>query len=271
MQSLFFRVFLLFSLLYFLGCKKAPVATFVGNLPVDSTLYVDIYQSSTGKNVASESIRNRDLKIKLDSAYSGIYTIVVSWNRDVMRPAEMKNYARSGRNELPKYLMSDSFWLDATETMQYDLSIAGAKNQIELEQALLYDSHKPKLKVSAEGDNFILYQRFVKISALHSERMIDLQDSLKKELVVNNELGDFGAAKVIHDQLKVLEDKGIAEDVVRDEVKFLIENRDNPIIPALFCSLVHSQEAFKLYQTAYNMFTPEVKKSMAKQMAPYLR
>ncbi|GGH22740.1 hypothetical protein FAZ19_13785 [Sphingobacterium alkalisoli] len=258
-------------LLYLTACKNPFSVQLIGSLPIDSTVYVDVYDAISGKQIASDTIAEHTFVLKIDSIRAGIYTVVFSWERDILKPTELKRYARFGEEELPRYVLSKSVWLDPKESRKYTFSISEGLDQSQLEQGLLDEDWGADLNVSSKGDNFRLYQEFSEIAKKYSLANLKAKDSLKQIIYKLNESGDLESSRLLHQQLSALWVNSLRDSLVRAEVNFLKRNIATAPAPYIFYSLVNTQNDFDNYKEVYDALSPNVKETLAKRTSVYLK
>lgn len=264
----FLPILLLFL---FASCKSSPSLELSGRLPIDSVVYLDVYDAINGKQIASDTVREHAFRLVIDSIRAGIYTVVFSWERHVLKPTELKRYARFGEEELPRYVLSKSVWLDPKESRKYTFSMDEGLNQSQLEQALLGEYWELGFKVSSKGDNFRLYQEFTDISKKYSLANLKAKDNLRQVIYKLNESGDLEASRLLNQQLSAVWVDGLRDSLVQAEVSFLKKNIATAPVPHIFYSLVNTQNDFNAYREVYDALPPKVKEALAKRMSVYLR
>ncbi|TJZ60704.1 hypothetical protein FAZ15_12015 [Sphingobacterium olei] len=264
----FLPILLLFL---FATCKNSPSVELSGNLPIDSTVYIDLYNAISGKQILLDTIIGHTFHLKIDSIAAGIYTVVFSWKRDILKPTELKRYARFGEGDLPRYVLSKSVWLDPKESRKYTFSISEGLDQSQLEQGLLDEDWGADLSVNAKGENFRLYQEFTDITKKYSLVNLKAKDSLKQIIYKLNESGDLEASRLLNQQLSTVWVNGLRDSLVQEEVSFLKKNIATIPVPYIFYSLVNTQSDFDTYKEVYDALSPKIKETLAKRMSIYLK
>jgi len=253
------KYFLILLCTVFLACSSDSKVDISVNLPIDSTIYIDIYDVLSSKYVLQDTSKNPFIQLKIDSLPAGIYSCMISWDRNVLNPAELKQYARFGEMDLPRYSLSKTLWIDPKECKEYTISLSEDINQADLENKLLNKDYSTTLKIDADGENFKLFAEFIGIKSRFYIENLRQKDSLRKVLYSLNDNGNLDRAKIVNQQLGVQWLPEIKDSLIKSEIQFLKVNINSKMFPYLYYSLISSKEEFEEYKEIYDILPPSLK------------
>ncbi len=103
---------LLSFFLMFTRCETSGPWNLSGEVNVSPPIYMDLFQVKTGRKVLYDTIKSLNFALRVENFEKGIYQIILSWDRDIVRPQEKEIFARQPELGTPKYYMSTTFcWI----------------------------------------------------------------------------------------------------------------------------------------------------------------
>ena len=257
---------LLFSFILCLlaGCGTPDQIYLYGSIPIKAPFYIDVYNTHTGTRVLSDTICSNNINQQIGILPKGIYQLIVSWDRDILRPQEVERFARQPELGTPKYFISTTFWLDAIESDNYKLLLDSSYQQAELQELLMARNagESIKMRVISDGKNNRIYNKYLALVDHYKTENRHQKDSLQHS-------AHYSGLKLIED----LEPSNalLAKDwlvnvkakLVKDEIDFMKNNIDNEVISYIYHIQVNSEVDFERYREVYNLFPISVKKNLA--------
>lgn len=255
---------LLFSVILCLlaSCRTPDQIYLHGNIPVKAPFYIDVYNTHTGIRVLSDTICSNRINQQIGILPKGIYQIVFSWERDVVKPQEIERFTRQPELGTPKYYMSTTFWLDAEESNNYKLSLDTTYQQVELEELLLAKNKGESIKMAvvSDGANNKLYNEYLTLVDRYKAKNRHQKDSLLQS-------AHYYGLKLIEnsERLNTLLTKdwlpNVKAALLREEINFMKNNIDNEVISHIYHIQVNTKEDFEQYREVYNLFPHSVKQN----------
>ena len=261
------KIKLLFSVILFLlvGCGTTDQIYLRGNIPIKDTFYIDVYNMHTGFKVDSDTIYSKNVNHQMVILPKGIYQLIVSWNRDIVKPQEIERFTRQPELGTPKYYLSATFWLDAKESNNYTLLLDSTYQQSELEELLLAKNGSESIKIAvvSDGANNKLYNRYLALVDRYRAKNRRQKDSLQQVVAHYNDLKLFEDS----DRLNALLIKdwlpNVRSALLREEINFMKDNIDSEVIPPIYHIQVNTKEDFEQYREVYNLFPLNVRRNLA--------
>lgn len=262
------NVLIYFSVFIFCACHrhKHEIKTeIVGKVPISSPFYVDLYNFETGKKMMSDTLDQENFTLTVRSLPKGIYQLVFSWERDVVKPQEMERFARQPELGAPKYYMSTTFWLDPVEAGKYNFLIESPGTQAELEEFLLAKngSESVKLKVISDGKNNKIYNKYLILVDRYKAKNRFQKDSLQQVAVHCSNLKLWREA----DRLRGLLAKdwliNVENELLAEEIDFMKRNIDDEVVYRIYQIQLNSEKDIKRYSEVYNLFPLSVRQNLA--------
>lgn len=259
------RIKLLFGFILCLlgGCGTPDQIYLRGNIPVKDTFYMEVYNMDSGIKTFSDTIYSRNINHQLGTLPKGIYQLVFSWDRDIMKPQEIERFTRQPELGTPKYYMSTTFWLDTKESNNYKLLLDSTYQQMELEELLLAKNggESTKMAVISDGRNNKIYNEYLALVDRYKTKNRHLKDSLRQVAVQCNDLKLFEDSERLNRLAAKDWLPGVKTALLREEINFMKDNIDSEVIPHIYHIQVNTKEDFEQYREVYNLFPLSVKQN----------
>lgn len=255
----------IFFMIFFLStCNIDRSDTITGSIPISTHFYIDLYNLNSGKKVLSDTLHEQNFDINIGQLPKGIYQMVFSWDRDVMKKQEIERFARQPELGAPKYYMATTFWLDPLEANTYTLLLDSAYNQADLEEMLLGENEidSPKINIVSDGTNNKIYTEYLKLIERYRLKNQFQKDSLQQMMAYYNELKLDKEA----DRLNVLLANDwltkITAELLEEEITFMKKNLNSDVIPHIYQIQANSKENFDHYNEIYKLFPMNIKREL---------
>ncbi|WP_286850144.1 MULTISPECIES: hypothetical protein [Sphingobacterium] len=252
-----------FFFLSLFACERNQKVDLTGSLEVKSPFYFDLYEMESGSKVIADTLYSDTFKIKLDKLPKGIYQLVFSWDRDIMKPQEIERFTRQPELGTPKYYMSTTFWLDTKESNNYTLLLDSTYQQSELEELLLAKNGSESIKIAvvSDGANNKLYNRYLALVDRYRAKNRHQKDSLQQVVAHYNDLKLFEDSERLNALLAKDWLPNVKTALLREEINFMKDNIDSEVIPLIYHIQVNTKEDFEQYREVYNLFPLSVKQN----------
>ncbi|MGJ1229041.1 hypothetical protein ACR78H_26165 [Sphingobacterium siyangense] len=211
----------------------------------------------------SDTLFKQNFELNVEQLPKGIYQIVFSWERDVVKPQEFERFARQPELGTPKYYMSTTFWLDAKESNNYTLLLDSTYQQSELEELLLAKNGSESIKIAvvSDGANNKLYNRYLALVDRYRAKNRHQKDSLQQVVAHYNDLKLFEDSERLNALLAKDWLPNVKTALLREEINFMKDNIDSEVIPPIYHIQVNTKEDFEQYREVYNLFPLSVKQN----------
>ncbi len=229
-----------FFFLSLFACERNQKVDLTGSLEVKSPFYFDLYEMESGSKVIADTLYSDTFKIKLDKLPKGIYQIVFSWERDVVKPQEIERFAR-----------------------QPELGTPSTYQQAELEELLLAKNRGESIKMAvvSDGKNNKVYNEYLALLDQYKAENRHLKDSLQQVAVHYNDLKLFEGSERLNALLVKDWLPNVKTALLREEINFMKDNIDSEVIPHIYHIQVNTKEDFEQYREIYNLFPLSVKQN----------
>lgn len=257
---------LLGFILYFLvGCGTPDQVYLRGNIPLKDTFYIDVYNMHTGIKTFSDTICSENINHQIGTLPKGIYQLIVSWDRDIVKPQEIERFARQPELGTPRYYMSTTFWLDTKESNNYKLLLDNTYQQAELEELLLAKDGGESIKIAvvSDGKNNKIYNEYLALVDRYKAKNRYQKDSLQQVAIHYNDLKLLQEA----DRLQTLLTRNwltnVKAELLKAEIDFMKNNIENEVIVDIYQIQANTKEDFKEYREVYHLFPPTIRQALA--------
>lgn len=263
-ESYKIKLLLAFIVCFLVRCGAPDHIYIRGNIPIQDTFYIDVYNMRTGTKTFSDTICSKNINYKMGPLPKGIYQLIVSWERDIVKPQEIERFTRQPELGAPKYYMSTTFWLDIKEANNYKLLLDSTYQQVELEELLLTNSggESIKMAVISDGSNNKIYNEYLTLVDRYKAKNRHLKDSLRQAAVHCNDLKLFEDSE----QLSLLLAKdwlpNVKTALLREEINFMKNNIDSEVVPIIYQIQVNSKDDFETYKAVFQLFPTNVKQGL---------
>ncbi|WP_448139262.1 hypothetical protein [Sphingobacterium siyangense] len=261
------RIKLLFGFILCLlgGCGTPDQIYLRGNIPVKDTFYMEVYNMDSGIKTFSDTIYSRNINHQLGTLPKGIYQLVFSWDRDIMKPQEIERFTRQPELGTPKYYMSTTFWLDTKESNNYKLLLDSTYQQMELEELLLAKNggESTKMAVISDGRNNKIYNEYLALVDRYKAKNRHLKDSLRQVAAHYNDHKLFEDSERLNTLVAKDWLPNVKTALLREEINFMKDNIDSEVIPHIYHIQVNTKEDFEQYCEVYNLFPLKVRRELA--------
>lgn len=249
----------------FVSCKTPCPWNLRGELNVSPPIYMDLFNVRTGLKVLSDTIESLNFALRIKNLEKGIYQIVLSWDRDIVRPQEMERFARQPELGTPKYYMSTTFWLDSKESKNYKLLFDSVYQQEELQELLLAKNGGESIKIAvvSDGENNKLYNEYLTLLDYYKTKNRYEKDSLRHVATHFNDLKLFEDSARLNALLATDWLVNVKAALLREEINFMKNNINSEVIPYIYHILVNTKDDFEQYHNVYNLFPISVKRDLA--------
>ncbi|MDF2853109.1 MAG: hypothetical protein K0S31_3794 [Sphingobacterium multivorum] len=254
----------LYIIIFFLlACNIHTSNKINGSVPISPHFHIDLYNLNNGSKVLSDTLFKQNFELNVERLPKGIYQIVFSWERDVMRPQEIERFARQPELGTPKYYMSTTFWLDANESDNYKLLLDSTYQQAELEELLLAKNKGEPIKMAvvSDGKNNKVYNEYLALVDQYRTENRHLKDSLQQVAMHYNDLKLFDGSERLSALLAKDWLPNIKTALLREEINFMKDNIDSEVISHIYHIQVNTKEDFEQYREVYNLFPLSVKQN----------
>lgn len=256
----------IYLLIFFLlACNINTSDKIIGSVPLSNRFYIDLYSLERGTKVLSDTLLKQNFELNVEQLPKGIYQIVFSWERDVVKPQEIERFARQPELGTPKYYMSTTFWLDANKSDNYKLLLDSSYQQAELEELLLVKNGGDSIKMAVITDraNNKLYNEYLKLVDRYKAKNRRQKDSLRHVVVHYNDLELFEDSERLNTLLAKDWLPNVKTALLREEINFMKDNIDSEVIPHIYHVQVNTKEDFEQYREVYNLFPLKVRRELA--------
>ena len=254
----------IYIIIFLLSACNIPISNKItGCVPISPHFHIDLYNLNNGSKVLSETLFKQNFELNVEQLPKGIYQIVFSWERDVVRPQEIERFARQPELGTPKYYISTTFWLDADASNNYKLLLDSTYQQSELEELLLVKNggESIKMAVISDGKNNKIYNEYLALVDQFRTENRHLKDSLQQVAVHCNDLKLFEDSERLNALLAKDWLPNVKTTLLREEMNFMKNNIDSEVIPHIYHIQVNTKEDFEQYREVYNLFPLSVKQN----------
>jgi len=215
--------------------------------------------------VLSDTSSKYNFELNIERLPKGIYQIVFSWDRNILKTQEIERFTRQPELGTPKYYMSTTFWLDAEESNSYKLLLDSTYQQAELEELLLAKNGAESIKMAivSDGKNCETYNEYLALVDRYKAKNRFQKDSLRQAAVHYNDLKLFEDSERLNAFLAKDWLSHVEAALLREEINFMKNNIDSEVIPNIYQIQVNSKDDFEKYREVYNLFPIAVKKKLA--------
>ncbi|WP_313185160.1 hypothetical protein [Sphingobacterium siyangense] len=237
----------------------------IGKLPISAPFYIDLYSFETGEKMMSDTLDQEDFVLTSKSLPKGIYQIVFSWERNVVKPQEIERFARQPELGTPKYYISTIFWLDPNECGKYKFLLESPGKQAELEELLLAKngSESIKMAVVSGGKNNKLYNEYLTLVDRYKDKNRHQKDSLQQVAVRYSDHKFLQEVGRIQKLLSKDWLDNVKNELLADEIDFMKRNIDNEVIHRIYQIQLNNREDVERYREIYNLFPFNVRQNLA--------
>lgn len=256
--------FIYFGFFYLVSCNVSNNIYFLGNLNVNTPFYIDFYNLNTGEKVFSDSLNSNDFNISIKNLPKGIYQVVFSWKRDLLKPQEIERFTRQPELGVPKYYLSTTFWLDNKEANEYKLSFDKVYNQNELEEILFNQvtDEPTHMWVKSSGLNNKLYSQYLELIDGFRQKNQHQKDSLEYLENYYIEHKRYDEAKIVSESLSKSWLDLVKNELIDREILFMKKNIHSDVILQIYDFQVNSKQDFERYIKVYNSFPDDIKQDL---------
>lgn len=261
---------LLFCLLS--GCVKSDRCSLLGNLPISVPFYIDLYNLNSGEKVFSDSLNTNDFNLMIESVPKGIYQVVFSWKRDLLKPQDIERFTRQPELGVPKYYLSTTFWLDNEEANEYKLSFDKVYNQNELEVILFNQvaDEPTHMWLNSKGLNNKLYSQYLLLLDGFRHKNHHQKDSLEQLENYYIEHKMYDEAKKVSASLSEPWLDLVKNELINQEILFMNKNIHSDVILQLYTFQVRSKQDFERYIKVYNSFPAYIKQNLDRRLRHFM-
>lgn len=259
----------LIFLLY--GCLEDQRVIIRGELPVSEIVTVEIRDYVSGRLVLSDTLGKGAFALDLGRLPAAIYSLVFSWERDVLTPRELQKFARYESNGLPRFFVEATCWLDPAEAGTYTIGWSLPYSQIEIEHNLLFADPKSYFQVRSKGKNNRLYEDYLALIEDYRNKNQLEKARLKKDFYRYNDTQDLEKAKELGKQYNVEWIPKIYEELLSQEIVFMQDHAQELMTAFIFCSQINTKQDFEQYRAAYNLFPESTKTLVNSRLAKVVR
>lgn len=258
-------VYIYILIFFLLACNINTSDKIIGSVPLSNRFYIDLYSLERGTKVLSDTLLKQNFELNVEQLPKGIYQIVFSWDRDVVKPQEIERFARQPELGTPKYYMSTTFWLDANKSDNYKLLLDSSYQQAGLEELLLAKNVGESIKMAVITDraNNILYNEYLTLVDRYKAKNRSQKDSLRHVVVHYNDLELFEDSERLNTLLAKDWLPNVKTALLREEINFMKDNIDSEVIPHIYHVQVNTKEDFEQYREVYNLFPLKVRRELA--------
>jgi len=237
----------------------------IGKLPVSAPFYIDLYSFETGEKMMSDTLDQENFTLTIRSLPKGIYQLVFSWERDVVKPQEMERFARQPELGAPKYYMSTTFWFDPNESEKYNFLLESPGKQAELEELLLAKngSESIKMAVVSGGKNNKLYNEYLTLVDRYKAKSRHQKDSLQQVAVRYSDHKCLQEIGQIQNPLSKDWLVNVENELLADEIGFMKRNIDAEVIPRIYNIQLNNKDNVERYHEVYSLFPLKVRQNLA--------
>lgn len=248
------------------ACNKHPEGSIVfsGKIPIESRFYIDMYHLNTGEKVFSDSLNSNDFNISIKNLPKGIYQVVFSWKRDLLKPQDIERFTRQPELGVPKYYLSTTFWLDNEEANEYKLSFDKVYNQNELEEILFNQvtDEPTHMWVKSSGLNNKIYSQYLELIDGFRQKNQQQKDSLEQLENYYIEHKRYDEAKIVSESLSKSWLDHVKNELIDREILFMKKNIHSDVILQIYDFQVNSKQDFERYIKVYNSFPADIKQDL---------
>ncbi|MDR6737160.1 hypothetical protein J2X77_004048 [Sphingobacterium sp. 2149] len=226
---------------------------------------MDLFQVKTGRKVLCDTIKSLNFALRVENLEKGIYQIILSWDRDIVRPQEKERFARQPELGTPKYYMSTTFWLDSKESNNYKLLFDSVYHQEQIQELLLTKNggESIKMAVVSDGENNKLYNEYLTLLNYYKAKNRQQKDSLRQVATHFNDLKLFKDSAQINAFLAKDWLVNVKAALLQEEIMFMKNNISSEVIPHIYHILVNTKDDFEQYREVYNLFPLKIRRELA--------
>ncbi|WP_411972347.1 hypothetical protein ACLCDV_23195 [Sphingobacterium sp. Lzh-3] len=262
------NLIIFFSVLIFCACYRHThviKTEIMGKLPVSAPFYIDLYSFETGEKMVSDTLDQEDFVLTSKSLPKGIYQLVFSWERNVVKPQEIERFARQPELGTPKYYISTTFWLDPNESGKYKFLLESPGKQAELEELLLAknESESIKMAVVSGGKNNKLYNEYLTLVDRFKDKNRHQKDSLQQVAIRYSDhkfLQEVGRIQKLLSKDWLV---NVENELLADEIDFMKRNIDAEVIPRIYKIQLNNKDNVERYHEVYSLFPLKVRQNLA--------
>ncbi len=230
------------------------------DLPLSGDSRIELLNAKTGKPLATDTMTDGKMKLRIDSVFPMVYLLNISWDRELVNPAELRLMHKYQEEGLPVYQLQHLIYLAPREQSHYLVRLNIPVSQQEIEQA--YQDQDPRVRLvldKASGKNVRL-QEDMETLYFEAKRDFFLQkDSLSQLMYSYIDASDNQRAAVIHQQIATLWQNNMFPWLTQQQDVFVSAHPDSPISAYVVYNRVFNMEDFKTYRYLYDKLTPSAK------------
>lgn len=264
--------FIYFGIFYLVSCNVSNSNYFSGNLNVSPPFYIDLYHLNSGGKVFSDSLNSNDFNISIKNLPKGIYQVVFSWKRDLLKPQDIERFTRQPELGVPKYYLSTTFWLDNGEANEYNLSFDKVYNQDELEEILFNQvaDEPTHMWVKSNGLNNKLYCQYLDLLDGFKHKNRHQKDSLQQVENYYIEHKMYDEAKIVSATLHEPWLDLVKNELITQEILFMKKHISSDVIIQIYNFQVNSKQDFERYIKVYNSFPSNIKQVLDRRLRHFM-
>lgn len=249
-----------------LACDHQNTTRVTGKLPISPCYYIDLYSLKDGKKVLADTSYQEKFELNADSLEKGIYQIVFSWDRNILKPAEIERFARQPELGVPKYFMSALFWLDYKESNSYTFQMDSMYRQSDLEEGLLTkdEGESLKMNVVSSGKNNLIFNKYLKLVDHYRAKNKREKDSLRRIVTLQSNSEVYDEVGLTTRFLAADWLPNVKTALLREEINFMKNNIDSEVVPMIYQIQVNSKDDFETYKAVFQLFPTNVKQALGR-------
>jgi hypothetical protein len=260
------------GLCFLYGCTRAEKCNIKGHFPVSIPFYIYLYNINTGEKVFSDSLNTNDFNLPIKILPKGIYQVVFSWKRDLLKPQDIERFTRQPELGVPKYYLSTTFWLDNGEANEYNLSFDKVYNQDELEEILFNQvaDEPTHMWVKSNGLNNKLYCQYLDLLDGFKHKNRHQKDSLQQVENYYIEHKMYDEAKIVSATLHEPWLDLVKNELITQEILFMKKHISSDVIIQIYNFQVNSKQDFERYIKVYNSFPSNIKQVLDRRLRHFM-
>lgn len=261
-QNIILSLFCCFSI----ACQQHNVAVLEADLPIHDSVYLDVVDYINGHVILKDTIVGEHVDKVLGHIPTGIYQVFFSWKRHLLTHREMQAIARGSSPELPRYVLTNTCWINAKEASTYRTQLSKQLTQDEIEEALTKGSPDVYLTLESSDNNTRLYNEYLAIVRRFKQENEQQKKNIRQLFYAHNKQGNWGDSKKMYDQLRLSWIPEVHDALVQDEIEFMLRNHEEPVISHIFFAQTHTLKDVERYKAVFEKFSPEVQAIINKKI-----
>lgn len=259
------NIFIYIIIFFLSACNIHISDKIIGSIPISSRYHIDLYNLKSGAKVLSDTLVKQNFELNVEQLPKGIYQVVFSWDRDIVKPQEIERFTRQPELGAPKYYMSTTFWLDTEESNSYKLLLDSTYQQAELEELLLAKNGAESIKMAivSDGKNSKTYNEYVALVDRYKAKNRHQKDSLRQVVAHYNDHKLFDDSERLNALLAKDWLPNVKTALLREEINFMKDNIDSKVIPHIYHIQVNTEEDFEQYREVYSLFPLKIRRELA--------